>query len=206
MLFCDDPVANAPTLLGDLEALSRWPPAGSWSGRRCRSAGVSPIVRLDVAVLIELPGPSKIIVSGTIRVLIGLDETVALLYLRMDFLGVLDFERRLMSLDAALVNSHALGVFRLTGAMALRIDYGDNPYVLLSVGGFHPRFDPGPLDLPALPRVGAVLDVAVVARLWLRLEMYVAFTSNTLQARREGRGGRSSWARSARTATSRSTH
>ena len=36
--------------------------------------------------------------------LIGLDETVALLFLRMDVLGVLDLERRLLSLDAALVN------------------------------------------------------------------------------------------------------
>lgn len=65
--------------------------------------------------------------------------------------------------------------------MAFRLSYGDNPYILLSIGGFHPRFDPGPLDLPAIPRVGAVLDVSVVARIYLRLELYVAFTSNTLQ-------------------------
>ena len=40
VLFCDDPVANAPALLGDLDAL--FPGgrrAGSWSGRRSRSAG-----------------------------------------------------------------------------------------------------------------------------------------------------------------------
>lgn len=181
VLFCDDPVANAPTLLGDLDAF--FPVAADTFvvGPTFQIGWLAPIVRLDVAVLIELPGPSKIIILGSIKVLIGADETFALLYLRMDFLGVLDFEQRLLSLDAYLVNSHALGIFRLTGGMAFRLSYGDNPYILLSIGGFHPRFDPGPLNLPAIPRVGAVLDVSVVARVYLRLELYTAFTSNTLQ-------------------------
>lgn len=181
VLFCDDPVKNAPALLGNLAAF--FPPQqGSFVvGPTFQLSWVAPIVRVDVAVLIELPGPSKIIILGSVKVMIGIDETFALLYLRMDFLGILDFEQKLVSLDAYLVNSHALGVFRLTGGMAFRLSYGANPYVLLSVGGFHPRFDPGPLSLPAIPRVGAVLDIDVVARIYLRLEMYVAFTSNTLQ-------------------------
>ena len=181
VLFCDDPVANAPTLLGDLAAF--FPPApGSFIvGPTLQIGWLAPIVRLDVAVLIELPGPSKIIILGSVRVLIGANETFALLYLRMDFLGVLDFENKLVSLDAYLVNSHALGVFRLTGGMAFRLSYGANPYVLLSIGGFHPRFDPGPLNVPAIPRVGAVLQSDLVVQIYLRLEMYVAFTANTLQ-------------------------
>jgi hypothetical protein len=181
VLFCDDPVKNAPTLLGDLAAF--FPSADGWFvvGPTFQLGWMTPLVRLDVAVLIELPGPSKIILLGSIRVLIGLDETLALLYLRMDFLGVLDFEHKTVSLDASLVNSHALGVFRLSGGMAFRLSYGDNPYILLTVGGFHPRFDPGPLNLPTIPRVGAVLEVGVVASMYLRLELYVAFTSNTLQ-------------------------
>lgn len=181
VLFCDDPVANAPTLLGDLAAF--FPPApGSFIvGPTLQIGWLAPIVRLDVAVLIELPGPSKIIILGSVKVLIGANETFALLYLRMDFLGVLDFENKMVSLDAYLVNSHALGVFRLTGGMAFRLSYGANPYVLLSIGGFHPRFDPGPLNLPAIPRIGAVLQSGLVAQIYLRLEMYVAFTANTLQ-------------------------
>jgi hypothetical protein len=179
VLFCDEPVKNAPTLLGDLAAFFPSAAGTFVVGPTLQISWLAPIVRLDVAVLIELPGPSKIVILGSIRVLIGIDETFALLYLRMDFLGVLGFEQRMISLDAVLVNSHALGVFRLTGAMALRLSYGDNPYI--PIGGFHPRFDPGPLSLPAILRVGAVLDVSVVARVYLRLEMYVAFTSNTLQ-------------------------
>lgn len=181
VLFAEDPVKNAPTLLGDLAAL--FPPAaGSFIvGPTVQLSWAAPIVRLDVAVLIEMPGPSKIIILGSIKVMIGVDETLALLYLRMDFLGILDFERKLVSLDAYLVNSHALGVFRLTGGMAFRLSYGDNPYILLSIGGFHPRFDPGPLNVPALPRVGAVMNGGALSPMYLRLEMYLAFTSNTLQ-------------------------
>lgn len=181
VLFCDDPVKNAPTLLGDLDAFFPKQQGSFVVGPTLQIGWVAPIVRLDVAVLIELPGPKKIIILGSVKVLIGIDETRALLYLRMDFLGALDFEQRLVSLDAYLVNSHAMGVFRLTGGMAFRLSYGDNPYVLLSIGGFHPRFDPGPLNLPSIPRVGAVLDTGIVPGAYFRLEMYVAFTSNTLQ-------------------------
>ncbi|MEP9390726.1 DUF6603 domain-containing protein [Gordonia sp. VNK1] len=180
VLFSDDPVANAPAILDDL---SRFFPAAAGTlivGPTLQLSWLSPIVRADAAVLIELPGPSKIVILGTLRVLIGADENLALLFLRMDFLGVVDLQRQLISVDAALVNSHAMGIFRLTGGMALRIFYGTNPYVLLSIGGFHPRFDPGPLDLPAIPRVGAALEAPV--GVFLRLEMYTAFTPNTLQA------------------------
>lgn len=182
VLFCEDPVRNAPTLLGDLAAF--FPPAdgGFLVGPTVQVSWLAPIVRIDLGLLIELPGPARVIVLGSVRVMIGRDETLALLYLRMDVLGDVDVEGRRISLDAALVSSHALGVLRLTGGMAFRLDYGANPYVLFSVGGFHPRFDPGPLALPTLARVGASLDVSVVASVYLRLEMYVAFTSNTLQA------------------------
>ena len=181
VLFCDNPVANSPTLLGDLEGFFPEAEGSFIVGPTLQISWLAPIVRLDVAILLELPGPSKIVILGSIKVLIGANETMALLYLRMDFLGVLDFEQRLVSLDAYLVNSHALGVFRLTGGMAFRLSYGANPYILLSIGGFHPRFDPGPLNLPVIPRVGAVLGISVVAEVYLRLELYVAFTSNTLQ-------------------------
>jgi hypothetical protein len=182
VLFCEDPIANAPTILGDLDQFFPATAGKLIVGPTLQISWLAPIVRLDVAVLVEVPGPAKIIVLGTLRVLIGANENVALLFLRMDFLGVFDLEQQLVSIDAQLVNSHALGVFRLTGGMAFRMFYGSNPYVLLSIGGFHPRFDPGPLNLPVIPRVGAVLDLPAAVGISLRLELYTAFTPNTLQA------------------------
>jgi hypothetical protein len=182
VLFCEDPIDNAPTILGDLAVF--FPAAADTLilGPTLQISWLSPIVRLDAAILVQVPGPAKIVILGTLRVLIGASENAALLFLRMDFLGEFDFQQQLVSLDAVLVNSHALGVFRLTGSMAFRMFYGANPYVLLSIGGFHPRFDPGPLNLPALQRVGAVLDTPSGQGLSLRLELYTAFTPNTLQA------------------------
>lgn len=182
VLFCEDPIKNAPSLLGDLAAFFPAKPSCFLLGPTLQIGWLSPIVRVDLGIIIALPGPSSIIILGSIRVMIGADETLALLYLRMDILGIIDFEKELISLDAHLVGSHALGIFRLTGGMALRWSWGSSPFILLSVGGFHPRFDPGPLCVPALARVGASLDVSFVAKVYLRLEMYVAFTSNTLQA------------------------
>lgn len=180
VLFCDDPITNAPSILGDLNSFFPQADGQIVVGPTFQLSWISPIVRADVAVILQLPGPSKVVILGTLRVLIGANESLALLFMRMDFIGELDLERKLISFDAQLVNSHAMGVFRLTGGMALRIDFGSNPYVLLTIGGFHPRFDPGPLNLPAIPRVGAALNAPV--GLFVRLEMYTAFTPNTLQA------------------------
>lgn len=182
VLFCEDPVKNAPAILGDLGAFFPASAGGFLVGPTVQIGWLAPIVRIDLGILIELPGPSKIIILGSFRAMIGLSETIALLYLRMDVLGIIDFEKQLISIDAALVNSHALGVFRLTGGIAFRLAYGSNPYFLLSIGGFHPRFDPGPLSIPKVARVGASLDISVVVSIYVRLELYVAFTSNTLQA------------------------
>lgn len=180
VLFCDDPIRNAPTVLGDLDSFFPAADGQIVVGPTFQLSWISPIVRADVAVIMQLPGPSKVAILGTLRVLIGANESLALLFMRMDFIGEVDLERKLISFDAQLVNSHAMGVFRLTGGIAMRIDLGNNPYVLLTIGGFHPRFDPGPLNLPAIPRVGAALNAPV--GLFVRLEMYTAFTPNTLQA------------------------
>jgi hypothetical protein len=80
--------------------------------------------------------------------------------------------------DAALVNSHVLGIFRISGGVALRIAYGANGYFLLTVGGFHPSFHPGAMELPKLARVGVSVSLGPV---WLKQEMYLAITSNTFQ-------------------------
>ncbi|MBJ6613910.1 hypothetical protein H4K38_11025 [Streptomyces sp. I3(2020)] len=181
VLFCEDPLRNAPALLGDLGAFFPAASGGFLVGPTVQIGWLAPIIRIDLGLILELPGPSRVIILGSIRALLGANETLALLYLRMDVLGIVDLPGRRISLDAALVGSHALGIFRLSGSIAFRLNYGNNPYVLFTIGGFHPRFDPGPLDLPRLDRVGASLDVKVVAHAYLRLEFYLAFTSNTLQ-------------------------
>lgn len=176
VLFNDDPVKNAPRLLGDMQQF--FPDeAGIFLVGPTLQINWLSILKLDAGVFVELPGPRKIFIAGSARLVIG-SEDVALVYLRMDFVGGIDLTKSLIFFDAALVNSHVLGIFRITGGVALRIAYGDNGYFLFTVGGFHPSFNPGAMELPRVARVGVSVSLGLV---WLKQEMYLAITSNSFQ-------------------------
>ncbi len=176
VLFNDDPMRNAPKLLGDMQQF--FPPEkGVFLIGPTLQINWLYILKLDVGLFIELPGPRKIFVAGSARLVLG-SEAFALVYLRMDFVGGIDLVKSLIFFDAMLVNSHVLGIFRISGGVALRIAYGQNGYFLFTVGGFHPSFNPGPMELPQVARVGVAVSLDVV---WLKQEMYLAITSNTFQ-------------------------
>ncbi len=176
VLFNDDPMKNAPKLLGDM---ARFFPdeAGVFLIGPTLQLNWAAILKLDLGLFIELPGPRKIFLAGSARLVLGSEE-FALVYLRMDFVGGIDLTKSLVFFDAALVNSHVLGIFRITGGVALRISYGAGGYFLFTVGGFHPSFNPGAMELPRVARVGVSVSLGPV---WLKQEMYLAITSNTFQ-------------------------
>ncbi len=182
VLFASDPVRDAPRLLDGVERM--FPPArGHHLAGPTFQVGWLEIlpdesfISLDVGVIIELPGPSRIVIVGVARA--GIPGPVPLLKLRLDVLGVLDFQQQTIAFDASLVDSRALGIFTITGDSALRLNYGATPYTLLSVGGFYPGFNPEPAQLPPLRRVGLALDVSVPG-IDFRADGYFAVTSNTL--------------------------
>lgn len=176
VLFNDDPMRNAPKLLGDMQQFFPDEKGVFLIGPTLQINWLQ-LLKLDVGVFIELPGPRKIFIAGSARLIVG-SEDFALVYLRMDFIGGIDFTKSLIFFDAALVNSHVLGIFRITGGVALRIAYGPNGYFLFTVGGFHPSFNPGAMELPRVARVGVSVSLGIV---WLKQQMYLAITSNTFQ-------------------------
>jgi hypothetical protein len=181
VLFNEDPVRNAPTLVNDLRAFFPDKPGTFLVGPTLQLNWLF-LVRLDLGVFIELPGPSQIFLAGSARIVLGASEELALVYLRLDFIGGVDLTASLVYFDASLVNSHVLQVLRITGGCAVRLCYGPNGYFLFSVGGFHPAFNPGSLALPKLDRCGSTLSAdAAVASVWLKMAMYFAVTPNTLQ-------------------------
>ncbi len=176
VLFNDNPMQNAPKLLGDMQQF--FPDeAGIFLVGPTLQINWLYILTLDAGVFVELPGPRKIFICGSARLVIG-SEAFALVYLRMDFVGGIDLTKSLIFFDAALVNSNVLGIFRITGGVALRIAYGSNGYFLFTVGGFHPSFNPGAMELPRVARVGVSVSLGIV---WLKQEMYLAITSNSFQ-------------------------
>jgi hypothetical protein len=130
---------------------------------------------LDLAVLIELPGPQRIVIVGVARA--GIPPVVKL---RVDVVGVLDFTQQLLTVDASLIDSGVLGIFTLYGDLAFRQSWGPQAYTVLSVGGFYPGFRPEPANIPPMRRLGFHLDLPVPG-IEVRAEGYLAVTSNTVQ-------------------------
>ena len=134
------------------------------------------LVGLDVAVIVEIP-TGKVAILGVARAAIpGLPF---LIDLRLDVLGIIDPVEQLVSVDASLVDSHVLGIFEVYGDAAMRFSWGTTAYMVVTVGGFFPGYNPEPARLPALRRVGLSLNnpIPVIS---MRAEGYFAVTSNSI--------------------------
>jgi hypothetical protein len=177
LLFPADPVRNAPAIVSGLNAVI--PAAGGrflLGPMALVTWGTPTILRIKLALLLEIPQPVRLIALARLEALLPSAEK-PLVQLRMDAVGVVDFDRGELSLDAALFDSRLLQ-YTLTGDMALRTSWGPQPTFVLAVGGFHPRF-PVPAGFPKLGRLS--LSLAQGKELTLRLDAYVAVTSNSVQ-------------------------
>lgn len=177
ILFPENPVENANQYVSSLQSV--FPPT---EGRHVFGPmviigwGTPTILTLELAILLDLPSPLRLIAVGRIRALLP-SVDAPLIKLQMNALGVVDFDLSEGSLDATLIDSTIAG-FPVTGNMALRASWAVNPGFLLAIGGFHPHFQPPP-NFPALARLA--VNLADSAALRLRLEVYLALTSNTAQ-------------------------
>ncbi|WP_143104333.1 DUF6603 domain-containing protein [Nitrosospira multiformis] len=178
ILFPTDVVAKADRIISDLKQV--FPPQ---EGRFIFGPmakigwGTPTLVTIDLGLVIEIPDPVRLFILGVLRAVLP-DEKAVILQVQVNFLGEINFERRQLKFDASLFDSKLLG-FNLSGDMAIRLDWGADANFLLTVGGFHPAYEPPPMDLPAIRRLTLSLLSGDNPR--LRLEMYFAVTSNTAQ-------------------------
>ena len=107
--------------------------------------------------------------------------------------------RSTASLDARLYDSRLARQFAISGDMAMRMRWGQQPAFALAVGGFHPAFTP-PAGFPALKR--ATISLANSENLQIRCEAYFAITFEhgairvtvgTVRQSRERRAARRDW-------------
>ena len=175
VLFPQDVIANITRIVSDLKQI--FPPyndhfvVGPMAGL---GWGTPSIITLELGILIEIPVP-RIAILGVLRAFLP-TEDVALLNLQVNFLGVIDFENKYISFDASLFDSRLL-IYTLTGDMAFRLSWGDNPMFILSVGGFHPAYHDAPQDLQHMTRLGISLLSGDNPR--ISVMSYFAVTSNT---------------------------
>ena len=105
-------------------------------------------------------------------------DDIAILVLQVNFAGVLEFDKQRFYFFASLFDSHILFI-TLTGQMGVLFAYGDDANFVLSVGGFHPQFNPPPLPFPAPQRISLDLINESYAR--IHADGYFAVTTNTVQ-------------------------
>ncbi|TDW97489.1 DUF6603 domain-containing protein [Dinghuibacter silviterrae] len=175
VLFPDNVIANIDKIISDLKQI--FPVfEGHFIVGPMAELGWADIITLEIGILIEIPDP-KIAILGVVKALLPTQDA-PLLRIQVNFLGVIDFDNKYISFDASLYDSNLL-VFTLTGDFAFRLSWGDNPYFLLSVGGFNPAFKDAPPDLQHMTRLGiSLLNNSVVQ---LSVTCYFAVTSNTVQ-------------------------
>jgi hypothetical protein len=177
ILFPPDPVRNAGQLLTDLGRVFPAQPGHYVFGPMIKLGwGTPQILSVELAVLLELPPPVRLIVLGRMALLLP-DPDDPLLKVQMDSLGVVDFGTGQVAIDATLFDSSIAG-FALTGVMALRAGWLGQPSFVLAIGGFNPAFSPPP-GFPALARLQLALTAGDNPR--VRLSAYLALTSNTAQ-------------------------
>jgi hypothetical protein len=178
VLFPEDPIANASRIISDITAI--FPPS---SGRFIIGPmakigyGTPTFITLDLGLVIEAPDPLRLALLGVLRGLLP-NEKAPLIELHVNFLGVIDFQTGDVSFDASLYDSRLLA-YSLSGDVSVRARWFGLKMILLTLGGFHPSFQPPPLNLPPLRRLTLQLLDGNNPR--LRLELYLAVTSNTRQ-------------------------
>jgi hypothetical protein len=176
IMFPQNVVENAPRIISDLKSI--FPPADGifLIGPMAKLGwGTPTLVSLSLGLIIEIPG--NIAILGVLRVALPTEE-LALTNIQVNFVGTIDFGKRLLSFDAALFDSRLL-TMTLEGDMAVRFSWGDQPDLLATVGGFHPSYTPPPLALPSLKRLALSILDTPAAR--IRVEAYLAVTTNTVQ-------------------------
>jgi hypothetical protein len=138
--------------------------------------GPSALAQIELGIVYDTSAPARLVAIG--RVTIERPQ----IKLHVLALGVLDFDRGELDLQARLVDSRLLGG-DLSGDAAVMARWGKDPDLVFSIGGFHPAYKP-PTDFTRrfapLRRVTfrAHTDQSVLR---LGLEAYLAVTSSTVQ-------------------------
>jgi Family of unknown function (DUF6603) len=177
MLFPVDPVPRARQIIGDISTI--FPPTeGEFVvGPMVKIGWGASVITGTIAVVIQIPA-LRIALLGRLQIALppaSTEEPVVIL--RIDFGGIIDVPGKAISFDGTFEGSK-VAVFTLTGDIALRLNFGQQPNFALAAGGFYPNY-PAPADFPNLRRLALQLANSDNPR--LRIEAYFAFTPATLQ-------------------------
>lgn len=176
VMFPQDVVANAPRIISDLRTFFPAAVGIFLIGPMAKVGwGTPALIRLSLGIIIEIPG--NIAILGVLKVVLP-DEEASLLVLQVNFFGAIEFDKKRAYFFAAMFESRVL-FMTLEGEMGVLVAWGSDSNFVVSVGGFHPQFNPPPLPFPSPKRI----SISVLNESWgrIRVQGYFAVTSNTVQ-------------------------
>lgn len=176
ILFPQDVIANATRIISDLRQF--FPPEQDvfLIGPMAKFGwGTPTLISLSLGIIIEIPG--NIAIVGKLTVAIP-DEDAALIIIQVAFIGAIEFDTKRVWFFAVLYDSRVL-YMTLEGGMGVLAAFGDDPNFVVTVGGFHPSYNPPALPFPDIPRITINILNTPVAK--VVVTAYFAVTSNTVQ-------------------------
>ena len=181
LLFPDDPVRDCDLILASIDEYFPLADGNTVIGPVAQIGWGSPtLITGELGIVVSLP-QGVVVILGSLEALLPRPDA-PVLELRMDSLGVIDVPGGTVLVTASLYDSRLLGVIELSGDMALYASVITDPFFLLSIGGFHPGYDP-PSIVPAavedLREMRAEIDLGSAVQ--ATLTAYFAVTSNSVQ-------------------------
>jgi hypothetical protein len=177
VIFPQDVIENAPRIISDLQAFFPAQEGTFLIGPMAKLGWGEPtLVSLSLGVIVEIP-PGDIAILGVLKLALPAED-VPTLVLQVNFAGAIEFDKQRIYFYAALYDSHVLFI-TIDGQMGLLFAWGDDANFVVSVGGFHPQFNPPPLPFPAPQRIQ--LDIINESYARIHADGYFAVTTNTAQ-------------------------
>lgn len=178
VLFPSAPIEDAAVILDDMAAI--FPPRrGQYLvGPMARLAwGTPTLIEGKLGVVLELGAETRAVVLGSLEAVLPV-KSAAIVVLRVDFIGTIEFATGAIGFDAGLTNSRILS-WPVSGEAAVRTGWGSSAGLVASIGGFHPAFAPP----PGFPNLLQPMTVDFATNNpSLTLTAYLAVTLNSVQA------------------------
>ncbi len=183
LLFPTNVVENAPQIISDIRVFFPILQNHFLIGPMVKIGwGQPPIIDVALGIIIEIRTDNggsveRIAILGVLKCILP-DEDKVVLKLQINFIGAIDFTAKYLFFFASIFDSRILYI-TIEGGMGLLVAWGDNSDFVLTVGGFHPRFNPPPLPFPVPKR----LSINILNESWgkIRVSGYFAVTTNTVQ-------------------------
>jgi Family of unknown function (DUF6603) len=176
VMFPHDVVANAPKIISDLRTFFPPEEGKTLIGPMAKLGwGTPTLVSLSIGVIIEIPG--NIAIVGILKIALP-TEDAALIVIQVNFIGAIEFDKQRFWFFASMYESRVI-FLTIEGEMGVLAAFGDDANFVLSVGGFHPQFNPPPLPFPSPRRISINILNQPLSR--IRVEGYFAVTTNTAQ-------------------------